>query len=128
MQAESADRESTLGTDLLKVCCDSFVLFIWTRVGRPTFNALSSSTPEISMDSEKMHIPIWKLSMALSMQAALHMDPNYAKNLTYSRILKLKSVQCYEHDDCRKFKNKVFFIKVPRTHRGRDPHCLLIKQ
>ena len=32
------------------------------------------------MDSEKKHIPIWKLSMASSMQAALHMDPNYAKN------------------------------------------------
>ena len=28
-----------------------------------------------------MHIPIWTLSMASSMQAALHMDPNYAKNL-----------------------------------------------
>ena len=33
------------------------------------------------MDSEKMHIPIWTLSMASSMQTALHMDPNYAKNL-----------------------------------------------
>ena len=29
----------------------------------------------------------------------------------------------------RKFRNKeLFFLKIPRTHRGRDPHCLLIKQ
>ena len=36
---------------------------------------------EISMDSEKMHISIWKRFMASPMQAAVHWDPSYEKNL-----------------------------------------------
>ena len=39
------------------------------------------SVSEISMDSEKMHISIWTRLMASSMQAALHMDPSYEKNV-----------------------------------------------
>ena len=39
------------------------------------------SVSEISMDSEKMHISIWTRFMVSSMQAALHMDPSYEKNL-----------------------------------------------
>ena len=40
-----------------------------------------------------------------------------------------KSVQWYEHDDCMKFRKREFIpLKIPRTHRGGDPHCLLIKQ
>ena len=75
------------------MCCDSFVLFIWTRVGRQTFNALSSSTSEISIDSEKMHIPMWTLSMASSMQAALYMDPNYAKNLEIFKNSEFENIE-----------------------------------
>ena len=36
---------------------------------------------EISVNSEKMHLSIWTRFMASSMQAALHMDPSYEKNL-----------------------------------------------
>ena len=36
---------------------------------------------ETSINSEKMHISIWTRFMASLMQAALHMDPSYAKNL-----------------------------------------------
>ena len=36
---------------------------------------------EISMNSEKMHISMRTRFMASSMQAALHMDPSYEKNL-----------------------------------------------
>ena len=36
---------------------------------------------EISINSEKMHISIWTRFMASSMQAALHMDPSYEKEL-----------------------------------------------
>ena len=75
------------------MCCDSFALFIWTRVGRQTFNALSSSTSEISIDSEKMHIPMWTLSMASSMQAALYMDPNYAKNLEIFKNSEFENIE-----------------------------------
>ena len=39
------------------------------------------SSSDISMNSEKMHISIWTIFMASSMQAALHMDPSYEKNL-----------------------------------------------
>ena len=39
------------------------------------------SISEISMNSEKLHISMWTRLTASSMQAALHMDPNYEKNL-----------------------------------------------
>ena len=39
------------------------------------------SSSEISMNSEKMHMSIWTRFMTSSMQAALHMDPSYEKNL-----------------------------------------------
>ena len=41
----------------------------------------NESVSEISMDSEKMHFSIWTRFLASSMQAALHMDPSYEKNL-----------------------------------------------
>ena len=69
------------------------MLFICTRVGRQTFNALSSSTSEISIDSEKMHIPKKTLSMASSMQAALYMDPNYAKNLEIFKNSEFENIE-----------------------------------
>ena len=73
---------------------------------------MESIAQSISLDSEKMHIPIWTLSMASSMQAALHMHPNYAKNLEIFKISEFEHserlFQCYEHDDCRKFRNKEF--------------------
>ena len=65
---------------------------------------------EISMNSEKLHISIWTLFMASSMKVALHMDPNYAKNLEmfmHSAFGNIESfILCYEHDDCRIFRNK----------------------
>ena len=39
------------------------------------------SISEISMNSDKTHISIWTRFMASSMQAALHMEPSYEKNL-----------------------------------------------
>ena len=39
------------------------------------------SISEISINSEKMHISTWTRFMASSMQAALHVDPSYEKNL-----------------------------------------------
>ena len=39
------------------------------------------SVSEISMDSEKMPISKWTRFTASSLQAALHMDPSYEKNL-----------------------------------------------
>ena len=39
------------------------------------------SVSEILIDSEKMHILIWTRFMASSMQAAVHVDPSYEKNL-----------------------------------------------
>ena len=66
---------------------------MFTRVGRPTFNALSSSTSEISSDSEKMHISMWTLSMASSVQAALHMDPNYAKNFEIFKNSEFENIE-----------------------------------
>ena len=103
------------------MCCDSFVLFIWTRVGRPTFHALSSSLSEISMDSEKMHIPKKTLSMASSMQATLHLDLNYAKNLEKFKNSEFENIESLFN--VMKMM-KEFFSKIPRTQRGRDPHCL----
>ena len=102
------------------MCCDSFVLFIWTRVGRTTCNALSSSSSsEISLDPEKMHIPIWTLSMASSMQAALHMVPNYAKNLEIFQISEFENIEslCQRLQEIQK--SKIYSLKIPRTHRGR---------
>ena len=78
------------------------------HAGRQT--DLQCAVSEISMDSDKLHISIWTLSMASSMQAALRIDLNYAieifKNFEYENIESL--FQCYEHDDCRKFRNKEF--------------------
>ena len=45
------------------------------------------------MDSEKMHIPIWTLSVASSMQAALHMDPIYAKNLEIFKDSEFENIE-----------------------------------
>ena len=57
-----------------------------------------------------MHISIWTVSMASSMQAALHINPNYAKNLETFKNFGYENIeslfQCYEHDDCRKFRIK----------------------
>ena len=39
-----------------------------------------------------MHILIWTLSMASSMQAALHMDPN-AKNLEIFKISEVENIE-----------------------------------
>ena len=39
------------------------------------------SVSEISINSEKMHISIWKRFVVSSMQASLHMDPSYEKSL-----------------------------------------------
>ena len=91
-----------------------FVLFIWTRVGRPTFNALSSSPSEISMDS------------------ALHMDPNYAKNLEIFKNFEYENIDSLFNVMnmmiAGNSEKKSYSLKIPRTHRGRDPHCPLIKQ
>ena len=111
-----------------------FASFIVVDSSAQTLSHVSlSSSSEISMDNEKMHIPIWTLSMASSMQAALHMDPYYAKNLEIFKNSEFENIeslfQCYEHDDCRKFRIKEFIpSQIPRIHRGRDPHCLMIKQ
>ena len=48
---------------------------------------------EISMDSEKVHISIWTLFMASSTQAALHMDPNYAKNLEIFKNSEFENIE-----------------------------------
>ena len=48
---------------------------------------------EISMDSEKVHISIWTLFMASSKQAALHMDPNYAKNLEIFKNSEFENIE-----------------------------------
>ena len=53
----------------------------------------NEGVPEVSMDSEKMHISIWTLLMAPSMQAALHMDPNYAKNLEIFKNSEFENIE-----------------------------------
>ena len=40
-----------------------------------------------------MHIPMWTLSMASSMQAALHMDPIYAKNLEIFKNSEFENIE-----------------------------------
>ena len=72
----------------------------------------NETVPEVSMNCEKMHISIWTLFKASSMQAALHMDQNYAKNLEIFKNSEFENVeslfQRYEHDDCRKFGNEEY--------------------
>ena len=48
---------------------------------------------EVSMDSEKMHISIWTLFMASWTQAALNMDPNYAKNLKIFKNSEFENIE-----------------------------------
>ena len=48
---------------------------------------------DISMDSEKLHITIWTLFMPSSMKAALHMDPNYAKNLEIFKNSEFENIE-----------------------------------
>ena len=59
------------------------------------------------------------------MQAALHLDLNYANNLE-----KFKNSEFENIESLFNVMNmmKEFFSKIPRTHRRRDPHCLWIKQ
>ena len=68
-----------------------------------------------------MHIPKKTLSMASSMQATLHLDLNYAKNLE-----KFKNSEFENIESLFNVMNmmKEFFSKIPRTHRGREPYCL----
>ena len=40
-----------------------------------------------------MHISIWTLFMASSMKAALHMDPNYAKNLEIFKNSEFENIE-----------------------------------
>ena len=59
-------------------------------------------------DSEKMHISIWTRFIASSMQAALHMDPSYEKNLQIfknSEFEHIKGLFGISKDDRRKFRN-----------------------
>ena len=49
---------------------------------------------EISINSEKMHISIWTRFMASSMQAALHMDPSYEKNLELFKNSEFENIKC----------------------------------
>ena len=51
------------------------------------------SSSDISMNSEKMHISIWTRFMASSMQAALHMDPTYEKNLERFKNSEFESIK-----------------------------------
>ena len=51
------------------------------------------SIPEISINSEKMHISTWTRCMASSMQAALHMKPSYEKNLELFKNSEFESIK-----------------------------------
>ena len=52
------------------------------------------SSSEISINSEKMHISMWTRCMASSMQAALHMDPSYEKNLELFKNSEFENIKC----------------------------------
>ena len=51
----------------------------------------NESVSEITMDSEKIHISIWTRFLTSSMQAALHMDPSYEKNLDIFKIFEFEN-------------------------------------
>ena len=53
----------------------------------------NKNVSDVSMNSEKMHISIWTLFMASSMQAALHMDLSYAKNLEIFKNYEFENVE-----------------------------------
>ena len=55
--------------------------------------------------------------MASSMQAALHMDPSYEKNL------ELFKTSEFESEGNSEIKN-VFPADVARVHFGKNPYCL----
>ena len=94
-------------------------------VGRPTFNALSSSREDAHPNVDAIRGFIYAGGIAHGSELREEFW-----NIQEFWIWKnWKSVECYEHDDRRKFRNeRIYSLKIPRTHRGRDPHCLLIKQ
>ena len=53
----------------------------------------NESVSKVSMDSEKIHVSIWTLLVASSMQAAMHMDPSDTKTLDILKNSELQNIE-----------------------------------
>ena len=93
----------------------------------------NESVSKVSMESEKIHISIWTLFLASSTQAALHIDPSYAKNMKIFKNSEFENIESLFNftrmmmGGNSEIKN-VYSPQMLQAHCGRNPHCSMIKQ